>query len=112
MPRSFKPYQKKLHSDLFLKFLYPVESIIPEIFVLKSRGDRPLQMTFEDQLKMLIFYHLEEHVSARHMFQVLEQDDFARENIAPDAGIKKSSFFAYPDNLSHRFRKTCPSHSD
>jgi len=49
-------------------------------------------MNFEDQLKMLIFYHLEEHVSARHMLQVLEQDDFARENIAPQDGIKKSSF--------------------
>ena len=46
-------------------------------------------MTFDDQLKMLVFYHLEEHVSARHMLQVLEQDDFARENIAPQAGIKK-----------------------
>ena len=49
-------------------------------------------MTFEDQLKILVFYHLEEHVSARHMLQVLEQDDFARENIAPENGIKKSSF--------------------
>jgi predicted DNA-binding protein YlxM (UPF0122 family) len=49
-------------------------------------------MTFEDQLKMLIFFHLEEHVSARHMLQVIEQDDFARANIAPEEGIKKSSF--------------------
>jgi hypothetical protein len=49
-------------------------------------------MTFEDQLKMLIFFHLEEHVSARHMLQVIEQDDFARKNIAPEEGIKKSSF--------------------
>ena len=49
-------------------------------------------MTFEDQLKILIFYHLEEHASARHMLQVIEQDDFARENIAPENGIKKSSF--------------------
>ena len=60
--------------------------------MLESRGDGPLKMTFEDQLKMLIFYHPEEHVSARHMLQVLEQDDFARENIAPQDGIKKSSF--------------------
>ena len=61
--------------------------------MLKSRGDKPLQMTFEGQLKTLVFYHLEEHVSASHMLQVLEQDDFARENIAPQGGIKKSSFF-------------------
>ena len=92
MPRSFKPYQKKLRSDSFFQFYQPVGDVIPAIPILKSRGDRPLQMTFEDQLKMLIFFHLEEHVSARHMLQVLEQDDFARENIAPQGGIKKSSF--------------------
>jgi hypothetical protein len=38
---------------------------------LESRGDRPLKMSFEDQLKALIFYHLEEHVSGRHLIQVL-----------------------------------------
>ena len=92
MPRSFEPDQKKLRSDLFFQFIQPVGDIIPETPVLKSRGDRPLKMTFEDQLNMLIFFHLEEHVSARHMLQVIEQDDFARENIAPEEGIKKSSF--------------------
>ena len=92
MPRSFKPYQKKLRSDSFFQFYQPVGDIIPAIPILKSRGDRPLKMTFEDELKMLIFFHLEEHVSARHMLQVIEQDDFARENIAPKGGIKKSSF--------------------
>jgi len=92
MPRSFKPYQKKLRSDSFFQFYQPVGDVIPETPVLKSRGDRPLKMTFEDELKILIFFHLEEHVSARHMLQVVEQDDFARENIAPEEGIKKSSF--------------------
>ena len=92
MPRSFDPDQKKLHLNSFFQFLQPLGDLIPEIPVLKSRGDRPLKMTFEDQLQMLIFFHLEEHVSARHMLQVLEQDDFARVNIAPEDGIKKSSF--------------------
>lgn len=49
-------------------------------------------MNFEEQLNMLVFFHLEEHVSARHMLQVIEQDDFARNHIAPIEGIKKSSF--------------------
>ena len=31
---------------------------------LESRGGRPLKMTFEDQLKSLIFFHLEEKTSA------------------------------------------------
>ena len=92
MPRSFEPDKKKLHSTSFFQFFQPVKNVIPQTPVLESRGDRPLQMTIEDQLKILVFYHLEEHVSARHMLQVLEQDDFARENIAPQDGIKRSSF--------------------
>jgi len=59
---------------------------------LKARGYRPLKMTFDDQLKALIFFHLEEHISAQHLLQVLEEDDFARNAIAPEDGIKKSSF--------------------
>jgi len=49
-------------------------------------------MNFEQQVKALIFYHLEEHSSARHLIQVLEEDEFARNEIAPPDGIKKSSF--------------------
>jgi len=59
---------------------------------LVAQGYRPLEMTFDDQLKSLIFFHLEEHVSAQHLLQVLEEDDFARDQIAPENGIKKSSF--------------------
>jgi hypothetical protein len=33
-----------------------------------------LKMSFEEQLKALIFYHLEEHVSGRHLIQVLKED--------------------------------------
>jgi len=49
-------------------------------------------MTFEDQLKALVFFHLEEHTSAQHLLQSLDEDSFARKYIAPEAGIKKSSF--------------------
>jgi hypothetical protein len=60
---------------------------------LVARGDRPLQMNFEQQLRALIYFHLEEHTSGRHLIQALEEDDFARNHIAPPDGIKKSSFF-------------------
>lgn len=93
MPRSFEPYQKKHFSPSFYKLYQPVVKILPETPVLESRGDRPLQMTFEDELKALIFFHLEEHNSGRHLIQVFKEDDFARKNIAPEDGIEKSSFF-------------------
>ena len=90
MPRSFEPYQKKQFQPSFCHLYQPLEKILPETPVLESRGDRPLKMTFEDELKALIFFHLEEHVSGRHLLQVLNEDDFARKNIAPKDGIGKS----------------------
>ena len=59
---------------------------------LESLGNRPLQMSFEDHLKALVYFHLEEHTSAQHLLQVLKEDDFARNEIAPPDGIQKSSF--------------------
>ena len=49
----------------------------------------------QDKLRQpgaLIFFHLEEHTSAQQLLQFLEEDDFARNVIAPAEGIKKSSF--------------------
>jgi hypothetical protein len=70
----------------------PIDRAVINMPPLQARGNRPLQMTFEDQLKMLIFFHLEEFTSAQDLLQVIEEDDFARHAIAPEEGIKKSSF--------------------
>ncbi len=37
---------------------------------LESRGDRPLQMSFDDQLKALIYYHLQEYASGANFFRL------------------------------------------
>jgi len=80
------------NASSFRQLYLPIYRAMLGMPPLESRGDRPLKMTFEDQLKALIFFHLEEHTSARHLLQVLEEDDFARDVIAPEEGIKKSSF--------------------
>ena len=98
MPKSFEPYQKKRFALSFYKLYLPIIKILSKTPVLESRGDRPLKMNFEDQLKALIFFHLEEHSSGRHLIQVLKEDDFASENIAPKDGIEKSSFFEAINN--------------
>jgi hypothetical protein len=49
-------------------------------------------MDFEEQLRILIYYHLQEYRSAQHLLQALKEDDFARQHIAPERGIEKSSF--------------------
>jgi len=93
MPRTFHPQDKEQDAPSFHELCQPVENIFIGMPPLEARGNRPLQMNFEHQLKALIFYHLEEHTSGRHLLQVLEEDEFAREVIAPPDGIKKSSFF-------------------
>jgi hypothetical protein len=55
-------------------------------------------MTFNDQLKALIYYHLEEFSSGSELLQALEQNDFAKECVASPKGIKKSSFFEAINN--------------
>ena len=91
MPYTLKPGRKK-RATSFKKLYAPVPNALIDIPQLKARGNRPLQMDFEDHLKALIFFHLEEHTSAQHLLQVLEEDDFAKSEIAPEGGIKKSSF--------------------
>ena len=92
MPRSLHPWNKKLKASAFYELYRPAQNILPSAPELKAQGDRPLQMEFEHQLKALILFHLEEHTSAQHLLQVLEEDSFARTEIAPPEGIKKSSF--------------------
>ena len=91
MPYAVNPFQIK-NSPSFLQLYRPIEKAMIGMPPLIARGNRPLQMTFEDQLKALIFFHLQEHTSAQHLIQVLQEDNFARKFIAPEKGIKKSSF--------------------
>lgn len=93
MWQKFKKLRPRQKSKTFKKLMAPIMAILSKVPPLVSRGDRPLQMTFEDQLNALVFYHLEEHESGTHLIQVLQEDTFAREHIAPKDGIKKSSFF-------------------
>jgi hypothetical protein len=91
MPYTVNPFQIK-NAPSFWQLYRPIEKAMIGMPPLRAQGNRPLQMTFEDQLKALIFFHLEEHSSAQHLLQVLQEDNFARQFIAPEAGIKKSSF--------------------
>lgn len=76
----------------FNQFIQPIRCILKNGPKLKSRGHRPLKMDFEEQLRILIYYHLQEYRSAQHLLQALKEDDFARQHIAPEKGIEKSSF--------------------
>ncbi len=86
-------YRTGLNRRSVARLFTPFKDSLEHVPVLEARGNRPLQMTFEDQLKILTYYHLEEHSSGRHLLQVLAQEDFAATHIAPPGGMQKSAFF-------------------
>lgn len=82
----------QIQSLTFDKFNFPLINLFPNAPELQSRGDRSLKMTFKHQLNALVYFHLQEHKSARHLIQDLGENEFAEQNIAPDGGISRSSF--------------------
>ena len=91
--RSFKRLKQRRKYSAFKLILTPIFERFKSTKELESRGNRPLQMSFDDQLKALIYYHLQEYSSGSELLQALEQNDFAKACVAPAKGIKKSSFF-------------------
>jgi len=93
MPQTMEPCRKRRRGPSFQKLVAPLAKVLERITSLTSKGNRPLRMTFEDQLNALILFHLEDHTSGRELIQTLREDGYAREHIAPEKGIEKSSFF-------------------
>ncbi len=81
--RPFKRLKQRRKSRAFKLLLAPIFERFKSDNKLESRGYRSLQMSFDDQLKALIFYHLEEFSSGSELLQALEQDNFAKECVAP-----------------------------
>jgi hypothetical protein len=93
MPYSLHPSSKNFNAPSFNILYKPVIDILETLTPLKSRGNRPIKFGFNDQLKSLVFFHLEEYTSGRHLLQALKEDGFACNEIAPAEGIEQSSFF-------------------
>ena len=85
--------KRKITSAGFNKFIEPALKESTKAPKLQSLGYRPLKMSFEEQLKSLVYFHLQEHKSGRHLVEDINSNDFAKQNIAPVDGISKSSFF-------------------
>jgi hypothetical protein len=94
MTHTLSPSQSKKKAPSFQQLWQSIGDVMTDMPPLESRGNRPLQMTFEQQLQSLIYFHLQEHESAGYLLQDLAEDDFARKYIAPPQGIKKSSYNA------------------
>ena len=99
MPKTFAPRHKKPRFFSFKRWYQPLEKRLAAVPPLQPGGNKPITMDFEQQLKALLFFHLEEHKSGRHLLQDLQEDAFACKEIAPPQGIKKSTFF---EAINHR----------
>ena len=64
MPRTLKAHAPKSQEPSFQELWQPVEKFRDDIPLLPSRGNRQLKMNFEQQLKSLILFHLEEYESS------------------------------------------------
>lgn len=79
------PRQKQL--------LAPTKDILPKTPPMRSRSNKPLAMNTNELLQVLTYFHLQEFSSGRELIQALQEDDYARQFIAPANGIKRSTFF-------------------
>ncbi len=74
-------------------FLEPLQQILIKAPPLKSRSNRKLAMNTEELLSILTYYHLQDFSSGRELLQALEEDDYAKQFVAPAGGVKRSTFF-------------------
>ena len=75
------------------QLLKPLKQILPKVPPLKSKSNKPLAMNTEELINILTYYHLQEFTSGTELIQVLQEDDYARQFVAPARGIKHSTFF-------------------
>ena len=75
------------------KLMEPAKKILLTTPPLRAKSNKPLAMTIDDILNILVYYHLNEFSSGRELLQNLEEDEYARHLIAPAGGVKRSTFF-------------------
>jgi len=75
------------------QLLKPLKPILIKAPPLRSRSNKPLAMNTEELLNVLTYYHLQDFSSGRELIQTLQEDDYARQFVAPAGGIKHSTFF-------------------
>lgn len=91
--KSVKFYRRQHIVPRQSQLLKPLKSIWAKVPPLRSRSNKPLAMNTEELLNILTYYHLQEFSSGSELIQALQEDDYARNFVAPAGGIKHSTFF-------------------
>ena len=90
---SVKFYSRQYFVPTQRQLLKPLKNIMSKIPPLRSRSNKPLAMNTEELINILTYYHLQEFTSGTELIQALQEDDYARQFVAPAGGIKHSTFF-------------------
>lgn len=93
MKPNINAFRNKLSNKTYDQFYQPLAEAKQHCPKLVSEGNKPLSFTFDEQLDVLIYYHLQGFESGRHLLQTLEKDELAKELVSPENGLKKSTFF-------------------
>ena len=93
MKPNIEAFRKIWSNKSYKRFYQPLTRAKYRCPELRSTGNKPLSLTFDEQLDVLIYYHLQGFESGRHLIQSLAEDSFAKELVAPEKGLKKSTFF-------------------
>lgn len=88
-----KCYSRQHIAPTHKLLLEPLQPILIKAPPLRSGSNKPLAMNTEELLSILTYYHLQDFSSGRELLQALEEDDYARQFVAPAAGVKRSTFF-------------------
>lgn len=91
--KSVKFYSRQHIVPTQRQLLKPLKNIWAKVPPLRSRSNKPLAMNTEELLNILTYYHLQEFSSGSELIQALQEDDYARNFVAPAGGIKHSTFF-------------------
>ncbi|MBU1137578.1 MAG: hypothetical protein KKD01_06400 [Proteobacteria bacterium] len=91
--QTVKFYSRVHIAPTHRQLIKPAKQVLVNVPPLVSRSNKPLAMNTEDLLNILTYYHLQEFSSGRELIQALEEDDYARQFVAPAGGIKRSTLF-------------------
>ena len=80
-------------SPTFSTLLAPLEAQLSYLTPLESGSNRPLEYTFEYQVRGLVYYHIETYTSALDLLQAAESDDFVNRLVVPETGLGQSTFY-------------------
>ena len=85
-------------SPTFSGLLSPLKGILPTLTPMESGCNREITFTYDYQIKSLIYYHLEEHSSAKAMLESMKRDPFVQQELIPKEGLGNSTFYEVNNN--------------